>query len=379
MNKQNILFITKINFGNKQNAGYHAKVRAQSNALRSYGLDVDLMYFSELDFVIENPETTKSQQFGSRLGLLWYMYVFFPFTTGKKKYQGIYIRHFLTNPLFIISLFLYKLRGIKIVMEVPTYPYSFEYKGFNKNKFLYYIDQFCAMFFRFFISRIVSFSFDDKIFGIKTIKTDNGVEVDKILPIINVPPVEDSLHVLGLGNPRVWHAYERIIEGMKIYYQSEQKVKVIFDVVGQGGELQKYIELVKAYGLEQYVKFHGYRTGKELDEICSSSHLAVASLGMHRINVANGEASPLKAREFAARGIPFITGYLDKGFPTNFPFILNFPSDESPINIETIVKYFIALQKSHPDYPIELRNYAAMNLDWKAKMLPVVEFFNSQN
>lgn len=374
MKRHKLLFLTKINFGNKQNAGYLNKVRAQSAALRKNGIDVDLLYFRDLELVIESLEQTNVQAFGSRLSLLYHLYIRLPLGIKKGTYQSLYIRHFLTNPLFLISLALFGMKNMEIIMEVPTFPYSFEYKKWNKNKLLFWMDQFCSAFFLFFISRIVSFSFDKKIFGIRTITTDNGVDVDEINFNNKIPAFNDTLHILGLGNPRTWHAYERVLEGFKNYYKSPQSIKAIFEIVGQGGDLDKYQELVKQYGIEEYVSFHGFQTGKELDEIAEKCHVGIASLGMHRINVANGEASPLKSREFTARGLPFVTGYYDKGFPKDFPFIFNILSDETPLDITALLTFYQNIRQEHANYKEEMRKYALENLDWSIKMKVVSDY-----
>lgn len=378
MSRKKILFFTKINFANKQNEGYLSKVRAQSSALRFHGFDVDLLYFRDNICYIENDYKTNEEHFNSRLDLLLFLFIKFPLKLKKGYYSGIYIRHFLTNPLFLITLMLHKMNGSTIVMEVPTFPYSFEYKGFNKNKILFWIDQISSLFFRFFISRIVTFSFDDKIFGIHTIKTDNGVEVGNIAFSEKIPPLDHEIHLLGLGNPRIWHAYERILKGMAEYYKNNNEIVVVFNMVGAGGELPRYLDLVNRLNLEKYIKFHGFQTGPALDSICESCHIAVASLGMHRINVSKGEASPLKAREFTARGLPFITGYFDKGFPEDFPFLINFPSDESPVDINKTLRFYLNLRQSHPHFKSEMRSFAEQNLDWKSKMKPIADFFQNK-
>lgn len=375
MNKS-LLFFTKINFGNSQNKGYWIKVNAQSNAFRKLGWNVDILYVFKNEVRLENSENCISLSFNSRIKLLFYLFVIFPTKLIKGQYSAIYIRHFLTNPLFLIFLMKSKPKVRRVLMEIPTFPYSFEYKGLNKNRILYFLDKICSYFFKYYIDRIISFSFDKTIFKIPTINTDNGVEVTSINYIEKPPKFNKELRILGLGNPRTWHAYERIIYGMQKYYQQKQAINVVFDIVGDGGEIDKYIKLTKEFHLEDKINFHGYKSGNDLDMICQQCHVAVASLGMHRINVSNGEASPLKAREFAARGIPFLTGYKDKGFPIDFPFIFNFPSNESPIDIEKLIQYFSVLIKNHSQYPNELRQFALNHLDWSSKMIPVVDYLN---
>lgn len=374
-----LLFFTKINFGHKQNAGYLSKVRSQSNAFRQSGWDVDLLYVYNNEIRLENPQGVESKSFESRIAQLKYLFLEFPNKVKYGSYKAVYIRHFLTTPLFISFLKRMKPKVENIVMEVPTFPYSFEYKAWNKNKILFLLDQFCTTYFKKYISRIVSFSFDKEIFGIKTISTDNGVDVQSIFFKELPPKFENELHILGLGNPRIWHGYERIINGLNIYYQRNPEINIYFNIVGAGGDLEKYEMLSNQYKLNEKIIFHGYQSGKDLDEICQRCHVAVASLGMHRINVANGEASPLKAREFTARGIPFITGYKDKGFPENWPFLFNCSSDESPVNIEQVLSWYLEIRKNYQDYPKIMRDYAIQNLDWNAKMKPVIDYLNADS
>ena len=374
--KNKLLLFSKINFGNTQNQGYWAKVNSQADAIRKQGWNVDLLYVFNNEIRLKTTENIDSIKFSSRLGLLYYLFIKFPGKLNVGQYNGVYIRHFLTNPLFIMFLKRVKSKVNTIVMEIPTYPYSFEYKGFNKNRVLYLIDKACSFFFKNYIDRIVSFSFDKFIYNIPTILTDNGVDVSAVNFNPKPPIFETELRILGLGNPRIWHAYERVIMGLNDYYKTPHSIKVKFEIVGQGGEIDKYIQLAEMYNLKDKIVFHGYKTGQALDAICNECHIAVASMGMHRINVANGEASPLKAREFAARGIPFISGYLDKGFPKDFPFIINFPSDESPVDIDKVLNFYTSLLNSYPDYPEQLRKYAFAHLDWSSKMKPIVDYLN---
>ena len=85
------------------------------------------------------------------------------------------------------------------------------------------------------------------------------------------------------------------------------------------------------------------------------------------------EASILKAREYCARGIPFIYGISDPDFPPDFPYILRLPADESPIEIEDVLA-FAKDVCADPDHPEKMRRYARENLDWSVKMKRLKEF-----
>jgi hypothetical protein len=55
--------------------------------------------------------------------------------------------------------------------------------------------------------------------------------------------------------------------------------------------------------INDHIIFHGFVHGKELDRLFEQNHIAVGSLGIHRIGL--NQLSILKAREYCARGIPF--------------------------------------------------------------------------
>ena len=97
------------------------------------------------------------------------------------------------------------------------------------------------------------------------------------------------------------------------------------------------------------------------------SDLAIGSLGCHRKGLI--DAKPLKCVEYAARGIPFI--YSDKNSDFDeCPFVLKIPQDESPVNIDVILKFFYNT-KILPD---EMRSYVRNSLTWDVQMKRVLLF-----
>ena len=64
------------------------------------------------------------------------------------------------------------------------------------------------------------------------------------------------------------------------------------------------------------------------------SHLAAADVGLGPLALhrkAMQEASPLKVREYLARGLPTITAYRDLDFPKPVPFLLELPNTEDNV------------------------------------------------
>ena len=76
-------------------------------------------------------------------------------------------------------------------------------------------------------------------------------------------------------------------------------------IVGEGSPIEEYKRIVEKYEIAEHVIFYGLKTGRELDSIYDQCSIGVENLGFHRTGVYR--ASTLKAREYAAKGLPFIT------------------------------------------------------------------------
>ncbi len=372
---EKLLFFTKMNFAVKGSGGIQNKIFAQANTFDKLGIKSDIFYFEDNKIYLKSDAVKLLNQINSKFGFLKYVYGGFLKDINIQNYDYLFVRHFLTNPLFIWLLFRIKLANPKIVifMEIPTYPYKFEFGLMTiKKRLEQKLDEFCTYFFRFFIDRIVTFSSKTKIFGIPTIQTDNGIDIEKF-GLTNRPSFDgNNIHLLGLANVQPWHGLDRVIYGLQEYYKRENPKNVIFDVVGSGDELPNLKNLTKSLSLENHVRFHGFVSGDSLQKIYENSHIGIGSLGMHRINVAKGETSALKSREYAARGIPFVIAYMDRGFPENFPYLLNLEANDNPINVQQVVDFYIkCLQEK--EYPEIMHNYAKDNLTWNAKLKPVAE------
>jgi glycosyltransferase involved in cell wall biosynthesis len=168
-----------------------------------------------------------------------------------------------------------------------------------------------------------------------------------------------------------WHGLDRLLQGLATYNGTS---KVILHIAGDGPELPHLQKLAGDLSITGQVVFHGFTTGNALDALFDQCHIAVGSLGIHRIGLR--EASILKAREYCARGIPIIYGVPDPDFPTDFPYICQFPADESPIDIEQVLAFAQEIC-ADPDHPYKMRRYAEEHLDWSVKMKKLKDFLET--
>lgn len=294
----------------------------------------------------------------------------------QQQIQLVYIRYdHNANPFF--NRFLRKLqtRGITTVIEIPTFPYDQEYADLSfKDRLNLYADR-CfrkAMAKR--IYRFVTFSEDTSIFGTPTIRISNGIDFSRIPLKSGVSRQTNELRLIGVADIRFWHGFDRVIAGLKNYYQTPHKVQVHFDIVGGGipEELRKLRDMTEKNKLTPYVTFHGPRAGQELDDLFNQADLGIASLGRHRCGITH--IKTLKTREYAARGIPFVYSESDEDFDT-MPYVLKAPADDSPLEIEKVVEFYQHCGLS----PQTIRGSIEKQLSWKVQMEKVIRELSFPN
>jgi hypothetical protein len=80
-----------------------------------------------------------------------------------------------------------------------------------------------------------------------------------------------------------------------------------------------------------------------------------------------GSGSPLKVREYCAKGIPFIDTSKAKDFPKDFQYRMLVDDCDAPINIEELINFRNKVY-NEKDFGIKMRDFASKNLDWSVKM-----------
>lgn len=256
------------------------------------------------------------------------------------SFDYCYVRYPNSDPLFLSLLQKMKNRGIRVVVEIPTYPYDNEGKENLKGLVTHYVDKYYRNKLKKYINRIVTYSDDDQIFGIKTIRTINGLDFDKVRIANNDSDLE-IIHLCGVASIYRVHGYDRLIEGLRIYYENGGKRDIIFDIVGSGDKtiIQEYKDLTRYAHLDDRIIFHGRLHGKALDEVYDYATVGVNSLAIHRQNLKN--ESTLKTREYAAKGLPIISSSYVDAFDENDneKFVYLVPPNESPIDIDALIDF----------------------------------------
>lgn len=255
--------------------------------------------------------------------------------------QGIkivYLRYGFSDKRFICFLKSLKNLGIKIIAEIPTYPYRQEVYGLKAHIKYSIIDRWYCLQLKEYVSRILTYTQDDEIFGIPCIKTMNGILVDEI-KIRHPQKNNGEIHIIAVSSMEKWHGYERAIEGLHRYYSAnDTNETIILDLVGEGPEKNKYLQLIEQYKLSDKVIMHGFKTGSDLDLLYNFADIALGTLSAYRIGLKS--TSALKTREYLAKGIPMISGSLVEGLPNGYNGVMYCSASDEPLDFNKVLAFF---------------------------------------
>ena len=364
-----VLFL--IFHGFDPNNGISKKISYQVNALKACGNEVHLCYMDETAGKKRYVDDEVIACYGN--GLLSKIFKRIEFTSIanyaiRNDIEMVYIRsNHNANPFTIRMVKRMKKAGMKVVMEIPTYPYDSEYEAQGMTKQIFQ-DRLFRNSLAQHLDGIVTFSDYDQIFGQRTIRISNGIDFDSVKMKTKVNDTTKELNLIGVAEIHEWHGFDRLVKGMAQYYSKPQDYTVRFHIVGYffNPSIEHAIKsIISSCHLENNVILYGKKHGEELDELFNKCDFGIGSLARHRVGIQ--KIKTLKNREYAARGIPFIYSETDSDFEEK-PYILKAPADESAINIESIINFYRQLKVS----PQQIRN-SIEGLSWKNQMKRVID------
>lgn len=342
-------------------SGIERKVRAQHKALQQ-SLDCELVILPPVQYTGSIWEKIRRR---------------LPFTAAWRrwKYRGefndadfLYIRQVYHDASFVRYLRAIRRHNpkIKIIYEVPTYPYLTEQKtsranvAFRKKEACWCRRAAKNM------DRIVTFYGQNEIWGVPCIKLVNGYDFSAVkLPERSTPK---DVQIISVAANAFWHGYDRLIEGLRLYYAKGGTEQITYHIVGN--ELPELRKLVESSHLENHVIFHGHKSGDDLKKLYAQSYLGIDVLGGHRKNYP--VSSSLKSREYCAYGLPVVTASPIDFMSDDSPYQMLVPYDDSPIDIPALLSFYDRCWQN--DVSAEIRSYAEARCDIHVTMKPVVDW-----
>lgn len=327
-------------------------------------------------YCIESEWNSKYRFFLSRLPFVGKKYDKWRYDVKLTEMDYLYIR----RPSVFDSSFLVFLRGIKkenplvkIIVELPSYPYDQEYgKGIvgkfylsvdkrNRKKLWKTVDRFA----------VVAWTGErDILWEIPVLPIFNGID------LLNIKrrslADHDGINLVCVGYFSMWHGYELVIEGLRNYYSNHPREIVRLHMVGDGPERERYQTMVKEFGLSDHVIFYGEINGG-LDKIYDIADIGVCGLKTADFGVS--QSSQLKSREYLAKGLPVITaGDIDILQNTSFPYEHIVECDR-PINIHEVVHFYQKNCLSGSEKCCdEIRLFAEKYCGWEYAMSSVFDY-----
>ena len=349
-------------------SGVERKVRAQHKALSQH-LDCELVILEPAKYTQSPAERIIRRLPGTAAWRKW-------------EYKGefddadfLYIRQVYHDTAFVRWLRAVRRANprVKIIYEVPTYPYLAESKLSLSSLPFALKEQRNAPRAAKLCDRIVTFYGQEEIWGIPCLKLINGFDFDKV----SLPHREpgDTVHVLSVATNAFWHGYDRFLEGLGRYYQQGGTENIHYHLVGD--ILPEYEALVEKYSLSGHVTLHGRMYGEALSELYRLCTIGIDILGGHRKDFP--VSSTLKSREYGAWGLPLITSSPVDFMEPGCPWQHLVPYDDSPVDIDAMLRYY------HETYArgdadavaIAIRTFAHSKCHMPITMEPVARWLTS--
>ena len=361
-----ILYITFQNVFNDDHCGMHKKIIEQCRALENL-LSDRVCYTSrvfETAMMLHDGEILTREVAVDRVEY----YDVLRHWVKKENVRLLYTRyHFCDRDMLDLYGFFHE-AGIKIISEIPTYPYDDELgeclsrtedrmyrESLAKN-----IDCFCT------------YSEDRYIWKRPCINIFNGCTVPSVLP--ERTKSSNVINLVAVLAMFYWGGMERIIRGLHNYYRDKSDLDpdVYLYLIGDGKERGLYECLTKKYELSDYIIFTGTKMGEDLIPYYTEADVAINTLGSYKKGIEVG--CSIKGAEYCAYGLPTLIAYRDTRFHDDFPYIYRASNDSSIIDVKDVVRWYRGIQK-HDGYRKEIWDYARKNLTWEGIMKPVAHYF----
>lgn len=215
----------------------------------------------------------------------------------------------------------------------------------------------------------------------------DGHAAEKIVTAIETASKGD-IHMCAVAMFAFWHGYERLLNSLADYYKGinaapvERQRQIFLHFAGDGKEAENYRSLAEKLGISDHVYFYGRLDNIALRDLYNRVDIGLCSFGGYKKNV--NSSSELKSREYLAAGLPIVTGiHLDLlDYPEFRDYILEFPNDPSPVDMNKIIDFYDRLNLKSPEEARKIAEYlhntGEKYLNMDAAMESVVDWIKAE-
>lgn len=374
-----LLYLSTWDFSEEESDGVCRKIYSQINVFEKNGYEVDFIYIKNGKIIYKEGDVEKViGKVGNIKKTPAYIKMYK--TIKNKKYDWIYNRYGMMDTFYYRVLkTLYK-NGARILVEIPTYPYVGERPKGILYRLFFAWDQAYLHKLRKIVDRIVTYSKEEYIFDIPTLQSINGIDLSDITVAEANGRSDNTINLLMVAFMQPYHGYERLLRGLKNYYDDFGKRNIQCHFVGEGPEKAVYENLAIQYGIGDHVTFYGALDNTKLNGVYNICDIGVCSLGAYKKKLFL--SSELKSREFLAKGLPIVSGIeIDVFANQNSPYYLQFSNDATDIDIKEIVKFYDKIygrQKDIGEVRKAVRSVAEKYINMPVTMLQTIEYMQDK-
>lgn len=373
-----IAIVYRINADDKPTHGIYQKMVGQAEAWRFLGHEVACFYTRNDGLYQDNTKLLNIDTQSLIYSKIWYFGRFYRYLTVPLTAQNFDLIIFRYSPISIglnrlASKVLKKNPEVKLVIDLPTYPFTKEY-GIGKNLVLKFLEGQKSKHSRYF-NAILHLGKEEEIFGIPTLKMSNGVNVERYHPKSNFETASDKMRLIFIGSLFKWQNLQALLLAANEYLTEKPNIDFSLKIIGTGPELKNLQDLAMSKPLLlSRVFFIPPLYGSELDAYINESDIGIGYLGGSNRGVTT--LSPLKHRHFAARGLPFVYRCIDEDFENNnFAYKMN-DQNLSKESIYQLVEWYLSFYEHYNETSETLRDFAERQLSWEKQCEKIIAHFN---
>ncbi len=258
------------------------------------------------------------------------------------KVDIVYIRLLIPNPRFISFLRFCKKNSVKLIYEIPTYPYYGEQLKTARKKYRaigkIIIDFIFWPFVYYYVDNVaIILSNTNKHIFKKMIEISNGANISSIKVKNDYTNNKNVFSIVTVGTLYPYHGYDRVLRGLKKCNETVDGVPVIFSIIGSSPTIEDLKKLSDKLELKN-VKFLGIKSTDQLNELFDSYDLGLGCLALHRRN-ANVDTT-IKIIEYYCRGLPALTSGISPMDQYDKNATIHVSDSENSLDFEEIYKLY---------------------------------------
>ena len=203
---------------------------------------------------------------------------------------------------------------------------------------------------------------------------ENGIDISNYT-IHNTPPLdsdESCINMLMIANMQSWHRSERILHAIKDYKGTHRLHLIVASP--ESAEYNTMKELAVKLGIADMIEFNGFLPISRINEIAEDCHIAVGQLSGSEYGIM--ETHAIKHKDYCGLGLPMFSTCTDTSFPDDYPYFYFIKDTDAPIDLDSIIKWYVNLRNQNPDYRKDMYDHAKTSLQYDHYIKEILDRIN---